>query len=114
MFIPNTFGYLSRSLGPDKFAQDSYGPRRSVACAVVHLKDVKQKTSVRTDTSASRSHAEETVMTGKVLFPTSVAIAKGDKFEILGRTLRVIQIEPRNDVLGRHDHNEVDFEVWTR
>lgn len=111
MFIPNTTGMLSRANGRDVYGQFQWSAPAQVRCAVVHLNKLIQKTSVRTDSSASRGNAEETIATAKILFPTSVAIGAEDKFEIQGFKMRVTAIEPRRSVLGKHDHNEVDFEI---
>ena len=81
---------------------------------MVHLNGLAAISSVRTDQSASRGNAEERTEIAKLLFPSTVTIGLEDKFEILGHTLRVIKIQPRNSVLGRLDHYEVDFGAWTR
>jgi hypothetical protein len=114
MFLPNTTGLLTHKTGQDRFAQATYAEPKTVPCGIVHLNKAAAKTSVRTDSSASRGNAEEQVSVAKILFPITVAIVAGDKFEIQGITLRVLTIEPRLDVLGRHDHNEVDFGSWAR
>jgi hypothetical protein len=82
-----------------------------VPCGVVHLKKTVQKSSVRTDSSASRGNAEEIVVSAKILFPVYVEIEQGDRFEIMGFRLEAINIEPRNNVRGEHDHNEADFRI---
>lgn len=111
MFIPNTFGLLARRTTRNIHSEWSYGVAKRVPCAIVHLTKGAEKTTVRADSSASRGNAEESVAAAKILFPTSVNIQVNDRFEIKGVYLRVVKIEPRNDVLGRHDHNEIDLEI---
>lgn len=113
MFIPNNKGQLSRNLGFNAYGEPSFGPAKTVACGVVHLSMVDQKTSVRTDSSASRGNADEVVFKAKILFPAGTAIFDGDRFVINGQKLRVKAIEPRYAVPGNLDHLEVDFDRWT-
>ena len=84
----------------------------TVKCGIVHLKTADETTSVRTDSSASRSAAEEIINQAKILVPADVAIKKGDYFKVHGIELRAFKVEPRIAVTGRLDHYEVDFEHW--
>jgi hypothetical protein len=79
---------------------------------VVKLPLTSQKTPVRADSSASRGAADEDVIQGILLFKPAVAIAMGDRIQISGMELRVASLQPRWNVLGRHDHDEVGVEVW--
>jgi len=112
-FIPNTRGRLSRKVGNNVYNEAVFSEPKTVECGVVHLRGAAQKTSVRTDSSASRGNAEEVVAAAKILFQPHIEIGLGDRFEIAGLTLRVTSIQPRIAVTGQHDHNEVEFEVWT-
>lgn len=112
MFIPNNTGLLARNLGFNRYGEPSFGEAKTVECGVVHLGRVDQKTSVRTDSSATRGNADETLFNAKILFPSYVVVSAGDRFVINGQKLRVTAIEPRYSVYGSLDHYEVDFDRW--
>lgn len=112
MFVPNNSGYLSYRSGSNKFGEPTYDAPVKVPCAVIQIKDDIKKTAIRTDSSASRANADELVAVANILFPTSVRIANGDKFQIAGFDLRVIMVEPRFSTAGVLDHNECAFEAW--
>lgn len=113
MFIPNKFGMLSRKGNRNIYGEASYVAPVKVPCAIVGNSLKVQKTPVRADSSADRGASEETVIVAKILFPASVQIGEGDKFEIEGLALRAVTIEKRFAVIGgRLDHLEVDFGVW--
>lgn len=112
--IPNTSGQLSHKTGHDGYGQAAYSAPLTVPCAVVTMTQKTKKTPIRADSSASRGAAEERLSIAKILFPTNVTIGQEDRFDILGASLRVIAVQPRNDVLGVLDHYEVDFEAWVR
>jgi hypothetical protein len=111
MFIPNTFGLLSRRQGTNVYGERTYHAPVKVACAIVTNLDQVQKTPVRSDSSATRANAEERTAVVKILFPASVAIGQDDTFEIAGLSLRVITVQQRFSVLGVLDHREVDFDI---
>lgn len=112
MFIPNTTGKLYRRTGKDMHSEPTFAAARTVLCAIVHLNKATEKTAVRADQTASRGNAEQFVSAAKLLFPANVVPVINDKFEIRGFTLRVIKVEPRLAVTGKHDHNEVDLAIW--
>lgn len=113
MMIPNRRAALYRMVGTDVYSERQYAVAQDVLCAVVHLNKKALKTSVRADSSASRGSADEFVSTSKILFSANVIIGVEDKLSISGQMLKVMTVEPRYGVDGRHDHNEVDFEQWT-
>jgi hypothetical protein len=114
MFIANNTGTLARFSGYTLDGMPSFASGISVKCGLVRLAEVDQKTSVRTDSSASRGAGEETVIKyGKVLFPVSINPSTGDKFTIYGVSMRIMSVEPRVNVLGKQDHWECDLEVWS-
>lgn len=114
MFIPNNSGSLHRWSGTDKYGEPSFATAVTVKCGVVRLVMSDDRTSVRTDKSASRSSAEETVaQNSKILFPSNVLPVKGDKFVIHGFSLRIVSIEPRVSIAGAVDHYECKLEIWS-
>lgn len=112
MFIPNITGLISSPLPTNVYGESSYGPARVIACAVVHLTKSQQKTSVRTDSTASRGEARENISVTKILFPSTETVAINDRLEINGQILRIIGVETRYHVLGNIDHYEADADIW--
>lgn len=109
MFLPNTYGMLSRKLGTNVFAEQTFGAAVKTPCAVVHLQAIDVKSPIRADSSASRGNADEMTEMAKILFPRNIVLHIGDKFTIQGLSLEISKIEPRLDVLGNLDHYEVDM-----
>lgn len=112
MFKPNTFCFVSKRSGFDEWGREQYGSKSRVACSVVRLKVSREKSSVRADSSASRGRAREVQSDSIVLLPPTFAVEIGDKLEIMGFSLEVESLEPRLNIMGRHDHNEVGLCVW--
>lgn len=112
MMIPNTTGMLSKFIGLNGYSEPSWAAPKLVRCAVVDLGTVVKKTSVRTDQSASHGTIEEETAVAKILFLPNVGITDNDKFSILGIDLVVNGVTPRNNVLGKLDHFEVDFGIF--
>lgn len=112
MFIPNQIALYSYKTGDNKFGEPTFSSNTSVQCAVVHFGAGYGKTSVRTDSSASRGNAEEQKIAAKILIASAIVPAPGHRLIIIGRTLRALTIEPRYAVTGKLDHYEVDYEVW--
>lgn len=114
MFIPNTTGVLAALTGNSIDGSPTFGTPATVRCGLVRLAEADEKTSVRTDSSASRGAAEEKIIKrGKVLFPASVTVAHGAKFTIYGVIMRVVSVEPRIAITGELDHHECDLEIWS-
>ncbi|MBO6507505.1 MAG: hypothetical protein JJ979_03300 [Roseibium sp.] len=112
MFVPNNKGELSSQEGHNVYGEPAFDPPVTVQCGVVRLNHTSQKTSVRTDSSASRGAAEESVASSKILFPADLSPVIGDKFEISGISLRIFKIEPRYSITGVLDHWECELEAW--
>ena len=113
MLTPNNKGDLYRWGSTDLYGEPSFAAVENVDCAVVRLVMATDPTSIRTDKSASRSSADETVAENtKILFPASVAPSMGDKFVIYGFTYKIKSAEPRISVAGKLDHYECKLESW--
>lgn len=107
MFLPNTYGMLSRKLGTNVYAEQLFSAPVKTPCAVVHLQAINVKSPIRADSSASRGNADEMTEMATILFPRSIKLNIGDKFSIQGLSLEISKIEPRLSVLGSLDHYEV-------
>lgn len=107
MFRSNTTASLLRKAGRNIHGRESYSAPVSLPCSVVSLAERVVQTSVRADSSGSRGAAEEEVLQAVILIPPTFQVSKGDVIKILGRTIEIEGIEPRNDVFGRLHHQEV-------
>lgn len=112
MLIPNTTAVLTPGAGVNKYGEPSWGTPRTVRCAVVRLDTTSEKTSVRTDSSASRGNADEVTTMSKILIMPEGAPSIGDRLVIAGLTFRIMNRHLRYDVNARLDHYECDLEIW--
>lgn len=111
MFRPNLRCTVTPYIGADAYGKKIYGPGKVVGVGVVKLERSSNKTSVRTDSSASRGSAQEILADARLLFLSHVILQPGDKIEILGFKLTVVSVFPRHAVTGRFDHWQVDCNV---
>ena len=111
--IGNNVGFLTRKIGSTRQGEPRYA-ESATRCLVdvVRLVPSLAKTSVRTDSSASRGNAEEEVATAKILFQVPSKPGKGDRFVIAGTVLRIESVEPRFDTFGKLDHYEATGARW--
>ena len=113
MFLANARADHWRRLATNVYGEASWGAQAKILCSVVHLMKKAQPTSVRTDSSASRGNADETVSQTKLLVDARETVAIGDKVRLFGFTLVISGLEPRYDIYGALDHYEVDLEQWS-
>ncbi|AMB48265.1 hypothetical protein [Methylobacterium sp. AMS5] len=111
-FTGTAEGMLSRLTGHNRTGEPIYGAPAPARVGVIHLLRNVAITSVRTDGSASRGAAEENTASAKILFEVDTAPRLGDRFVIMGQTLRVESLEPRLDVFGSLDHYEALLVLW--
>lgn len=110
MFLPNTHADIYRRTAEvNNFGRAVYEPRKSVPVAVINMRVGSQKSSVRADTSASRGQMEQMEGDAAFLLPIYVQVAEGDVFHKDHLWLEVSSVEPRRNLLGQLDHNEVAF-----
>lgn len=112
MFLPNSECLLRKRASRDKYGQEQLGDAVTIQYAPVDLERVKQKTSVRSDSSASRGQADQVVSQAKILVPANTVLAMDDQVEIEGYFYRVAAAHPRKSVFGRLDHHEITLEAW--
>lgn len=96
----------------DAYGKANYKKSRPLMCAVIKMIGKSSKTSVRTDSSASRGAAREETADAVLLFNSTSVININDLVHVYGRTLRVIGVFPRYRVIGRIDHFQVECEIW--
>lgn len=112
MFRPNLKCKIAKLGGATITGKRSYGSWKTVPCAIVKLVSEAKKTSVRTDSSATRGTAQEILADARLLFPKFVDLKPGDRIEVWGVELTVVSIFPRHNVLGTHDHWQVDCNIF--
>jgi hypothetical protein len=99
--------------GKDLYGVRIYGPYTTVPFAIVKLERSSEKTSVRTDSSASRGSAQEILADARFLFPKNVIVQEGDRVEFGDFKLTVVSVWPRYRVTGELDHWQVDCNIWS-
>lgn len=113
MLRPNQFCIIAKRTGNDVFGQPLPGRRVREMCSVVKLEISDEKTSVRTDSSASRANAHEFQSDAVILLTAKSIAAINDILIVRGHELKITMIHPRYDVNGILDHHEVAADIWT-
>lgn len=111
MFRPNVDCEISRAVGYSGVGKRQYGPWAPARCGIVHLFDSADPTSVRTDSSASRSSAIDENIKARILVLPSVKVAAGDRLRVAGYTMTVQSVFPRHAVNGNLDHYQLDLQI---
>lgn len=107
-FIPNTTCLLYKNIGYNTFGEPKFGRGELTRCAIVKLIGADEKTTVRSDIAASKSHAIDDIVDAKILFKSNCKVEKGDKVEIWGYTITITKKHPRLNIYGKLDHYECD------
>jgi hypothetical protein len=116
MFLPNRPCQIRKRIPSFNVygePEDGYAPPVDALCGIVKLTFGVDQTSVRTDSSASRGNADEITADARLLFRPLYDIALGDMIVAEGRTLKVVDVQPRIAVIGRLDHYQVDCNIVT-
>lgn len=113
MFIPNVTCTVTKANGGyDRYGQPTPGESREVRCSIIRLDLEDMKTSVRSDSSATRGMAREVVANARFMFPSDELIEIGDLLTVLNTIrLRVKSVYPRISVIGNLDHYQVDADI---
>lgn len=101
-----------RSDQTDVYGQVEFGAPVLAKCDVVKLTTGKEKTSVRTDASASGGRAHETLVDATLLLSKRFAVKIGDRIDVSGISVEVINVRKQFGVTGQHEHNEIEANVW--
>ena len=109
----NKWCTLRKAGATNLYGESSLGDAQSERCAVVRLIPVREATTVRADSGATRAHGDEFTVRAKVLLgPRSVA-QLGDQLTVDGVQMRIMEMHHRYDALtGALDHYEVEGEAW--
>ena len=104
-FIPTTVGYLlQRSDTYSVSGEMEYGPPVKVGLSMVRITDGSQPTSVRADTSGSKSFADENVEQGRALIHPRVVPKIKDILLVGPQRLEVQGVRPIYSMSGTIDH----------
>lgn len=115
MFTPNLIGMIERATGFDINGSVVTTPPRPIQFAMVNLRRKTGKTTVRSDSSASRGAADEiTTDLARILVAKHEQIEIGDIFVFDGDSYDVSSKHVRRSVLGKVDHFECDLQVRPR
>lgn len=112
-FIPTTVGYILRR--SDDFSvtgERTYGAPVKVGVSIVKVTDNAQATSVRADTSGSKSFADENVEQGRALFHPRVIPKINDILVVGQQRLEIFGVRPIFDMYGGIDHYQTELRTW--
>lgn len=112
MIKPNVSCSVFAKNGYDAYGAAKYALSVSAKCLVIKFINKTDREIVRVDSGASRGSGKEDKAEVKLLFLPNISIRQGDKVEIIGEYLQVLNIHPRFTTKGIHDHNEVDLSIW--
>ena len=99
-------------LSTDLYGKRTYSAWVTKSFGIIKLEQKSEKTSVRTDSSASRGSAQEILADARFLFPKDVILKEGDRIQFGGFYLTVVSVFPRHRVTGELDHWQVDCDIW--
>lgn len=112
MFRPNLTCEYAKMSDTNVYGKRTYGAWVKAPFGIVKLAQQAGKTSVRTDSSASRGSAQEITADARFLFPSTVILNPGDRIRFGEFTLTVESVFPRYSVDGKFDHWQVDCNIW--
>lgn len=112
MFRPNRKCEVSVLGASDKYGKRNYSDWKWVPFAQVKMVDRADKTSVRTDSSATRGSAHEILADTRFLFLPNVELTPGDRVRVGKQMYTVVSVFPRYSVTGVHDHWQVDCNIF--
>lgn len=99
--------------GHDIYGEKIEGAHYRDRCAVVKLKSISHRTTVRVDAGATRGGAEESRATAILLMPTTTRATMDDFLKVDGHAtlFRITGVRHRFNVMGRLDHYEIEAEI---
>ena len=112
-FIPTTVGWL-QAAGEDftVTGDRQYSAPVKVGLSVIRVTDDVQPTSVRADTSGSKSFADENVEQGRCLMHPRIRPKINDLLTIGDDKHEVKGVRPVYDMYGKVDHYQVELASW--
>lgn len=114
-FTPNMTAVIRNRIGTNIYGSPIIGEPREIQIAVVNARRKQEKTTVRSDSSASRGSTDQiTTDLGRILVAKHEAIEIGDIISFDGDSYSVVSKHLRRTVFGTLDHYECDIEVLPR
>jgi len=113
MFKANVNCIVTRMNGEtDLYGQTQEGDSYETQVGIVRLEAGAQRTTVRTDASASRANAEERTVIARLMMKATDIVEPGDRISIMSFNLEVESVFPRHTVNGDLHHWQVDCKQW--
>jgi len=112
MFTPNQWCTITPPAARNIYGEDIDGVPVRERCAVVQLLSKAQATNSRAQLAGSQTHAEDLVITGKLLLPPKTIAKLGDKLTVAGIELRIVSSTPKFNTFGVLDHYDVEGTPW--
>lgn len=113
MFRPNQNCVIRKQDGHDMYGMPKPGAKKKERCAIVRLKQLNDKSSVRADSSASRGNAREIEASVLILLQPNTIAEIDSIIEIFGDRYRIMSMNPQFAISGRLDHYEVECDYWS-
>lgn len=113
MLLPNQTCILVKSAGNNLYGQPLPGVRSKERCSIVKMPTTDVKSSVRSDSSASRGEAREAETDAVVLLTKGTKAKMHDLLVVRGTMLKITAVEPRWNAAGALDHFEANASIWT-
>jgi len=111
MFIPiRRDGLLFRETGRNAYNEPTYSQRGvPFGWGPIQMRQVRERTEVRADKSASKSRAETDTVDYRIVIEKKVNPVNGDLITLgTGEKMKVVGVQRRVDIRGRLHHWEVD------
>lgn len=112
MLRPNQIFIVQQQGANDVYGQPTQGLRSRERGSIVKFPTTDVKSSVRTDSSASRGNAHEYQTDAVVLLTNKTQAGLHDFLIIRGFTLRIMMMHPRYSAAGVLDHYECELQIW--
>lgn len=113
-FIPTAVGYL-KAAGSDFTSTGDriYGKKVKIGLSIIRVTDDVQPTSVRADTSGSKSFADENVEQGRALVHPRIKPKVNDiLIDPIGDEYEIKGVRPVWDMHGKVDHYQCELQTW--
>lgn len=113
MFRPNQNCVIRKQGGHDIYGMPKPGAKKKERCAIVRLKIINDKSSVRADSSASRGNARELESSALILLQSNTIADIDSIIELRGDQYRIMSLNPQFAISGRLDHYEAECNYWS-
>ena len=111
-FRPNQTGLLRQRVGYEVGGRPKFSAPKKVGLSVIKFETNTGKSSIRADTSGSKSRAGEEANDGRILVDIRAIFEVGDVIEINKIMWKIDKKTPRYDQAGRPHHYQVDLSSW--